>query len=97
MERLVIIVIILSFFLACEKSNPVSEYGNTMIDSYKRGQQTGEAGNLDAVRRAVKEYQATNERYPQNLEEIKGLLRTDIDTSKYNYDHQTGTVSLKNN
>ena len=48
MKRLFFGLAVLSFIAACdeEPKNPVSEYGNTMIDLYKKGQQAGEIANL---------------------------------------------------
>ncbi|MBI4683854.1 MAG: hypothetical protein HY755_01500 [Nitrospirae bacterium] len=87
------------FFLisACDQpKNPVAEYGDAMINSYQKGKQAGETGNLDAVKKAVQAYHAANDKYPQSLEEIKGMIGSEMDISKYDYDPQTGEVRLKN-
>ena len=51
-------ILIFLFFLitACDQKpkNPVSEYGDAMIDSYKKGQQAGVMANLDAVKKRSK-------------------------------------------
>ncbi len=90
-------MVILSAVLACDEKpkNPVAEYGDTMINSYQKGKQAGEAGNLDAVRKAIQAYHASNDKYPQNLEEIKSLLGSEIDFSKYDYNSENGSVNLK--
>ena len=99
MKRLFFSLLISLFIFSCNEKpkNPVAEYGDTMINSYQKGKQAGEAGNLDAVRNAIRAYHASNDRYPQNLEEIKGLLGSELDFSKYDYDPQNGTVNIKNN
>ena len=99
MKRLFLGLAVLSLIAACDEKpkNPVSEYGSAMIDSYKKGKQAGEAANLDAVRKAVQAYHALNDKYPQSLDDVKGLIGAEMDMSKYNYDPQTGTVSLRNN
>ena len=99
MKRLFFILLISSFIFSCKEKpkNPVAEYGDTMINSYQKGKQAAETGNLDAVRSAIRAYHAANDRYPQNLEEIKGLLGSELDFSKYDYDPQNGTVNIKNN
>ena len=83
---------ILSLIAACDEKpkNPVSEYGNTMIDSYKKGQKTGETANLDAVKKAVQAYHALNDKYPQSLDDVKGLIGAEMDMSKYSYDPRQG-------
>jgi len=88
---------VLAFFIACDEKpkNPVSEYGDIMIDSYKKGQKAGETANLDAVKKAVQAYHALNDKYPQSLDDVKELIGAEMDMSKYSYDPQTGAASLK--
>jgi hypothetical protein len=98
-RRHLLIPIILApvFFLACDQKpkNPVSEYGGALIGAYKKGQQAGETANLEAVRKTIEAYHATNDRYPQSLDEIKDLIGSNIDLSKYDYNPDNGKVSLK--
>jgi hypothetical protein len=100
-ERLIqMLLLILGslLFISCDEKpkNPVSEYGDALIGSYKRGQDAGEAANLDAVRKAVDAYRAFNDRYPSNLDEVDDLIGSDnIDLSAYDYDPESGTVSIK--
>jgi hypothetical protein len=91
------IILTLFFLLSCDQKpkNPVAEYGDALIDSYKRGQKAGEIANLDAVKKAVNAYHASNDRYPQSLDEIKDLIGTNIDLSKYEYNPENGLVSIK--
>jgi hypothetical protein len=97
MRRLFFIGIILFLLTACDQKpkNPVAEYGNAMINSYKRGQQAGEIANLDAIKKAIQAYHAANDKYPESLKDIENLLGTTIDDSKYDYSPDTGMVSLK--
>lgn len=97
MKKLFFSVAILFAVLACNEKpkNPVAEYGDSMINSYQKGKQAGEEGNLDAVRKAIQAYHAANDKYPQNLEEIMPLLGSAVDFSKYDYNPENGTVTLK--
>jgi hypothetical protein len=92
-------ILISLFFLitACDQKpkNPVSEYGDAMIDAYKKGQQAGVMANLDAVKKAVAAYHASNDRYPPSLADVKDLIGSDIDLEQYDYNPENGTVSLK--
>ena len=100
MKRLCFAVVILSVILACDAKpkNPVVEYGDVMINSYQKGKQAGIDGNLDAVKNAIQAYHASNDKYPQNLDEIKPLLGgSEMDFSKYDYNPENGTVTLKIN
>ena len=100
MKKLCFAVVILTALLACDEKpkNPVAEYGDVMINSYQKGKQAGVEGNLDAVKNAIQAYHAANDKYPQNLEEIKPLLGgAEMDFSKYDYNSENGTVTLKIN
>ncbi len=94
MKKLFIALIILCAFAACDKKteNPVAD---TMMDSYQKGKQAGETGDLDSVKKAVQAYHATNDKYPQKLEEISHLLNAEVDFSKYNYSPENGAITLK--
>src|SRR4030042_2310470 len=91
------IILTLFFLLSCDQKpkNPVAEYGDALIDSYKRGQKAGEIANLDAVKKAVKAYHASNDRYPQSIDEIRDLIGSNIDLSRYEYNPEDGLVSMK--
>jgi hypothetical protein len=96
MIKLLFIVIVLSTFIACDEKpkNPVAEYGDAMIDSYRKGQQAGKEGNLHAVRQAVKVYRAAHGKFPDTLEEAEELIGSEMDMSLYDYDPESGTVTL---
>lgn len=85
------------FLFACQEKpkTSVAVYGDTMINSYEKGKQAGEAGNLDAVKKALAAYHAANDKYPENLDEIKSLVGQNLDVSKYDYNSQNGTVTPK--
>jgi hypothetical protein len=87
----------LTLLFACNEQprNPVAEYGDSLTGAYKRGQQAGEAANLDAVKKTVEMYRATHDKYPQNLDEIKDLMSSKIDLSHYDYNPENGSVSVK--
>lgn len=98
MKTLLLILSIMAVLSGCDQKpkNPVAEYGDTMINAYEKGKQAGIDGNLDAVRQAVKAYHASNDKYPQNLDEVSPLIGGDeVDFSKYDYDPQSGKVTLK--
>ncbi|MFZ5906825.1 MAG: hypothetical protein ACOYVJ_05380 [Nitrospirota bacterium] len=94
---------ILPFFLvpvllfACseDQTNPVAGYGDSLTGAYKRGQQAGEAANLDAVKKTVEMYRAAHGSYPQSLDEIEEIMSSPVDLARYEYDPDTGSVSLK--
>lgn len=75
--------------------NPVSEYGDNLINSYKGAQNASEQANLDAVQKTVNAYRAAYDGYPKSLQDIESMLRGSVDLAKYDYDSATGTVTLK--
>lgn len=96
--RIILAAIILILLFSCDQKpkNPASEYGDALINAYKRsGGAVETALNLDAVEKAVMAYQTTHGVYPQSLDEVRDLIGTPIDTSKYDYNPETGSVSLK--
>jgi hypothetical protein len=84
-------------FPACKEKqeNPVSRYGDTLINSYTGTQGADDRANLDALKTAISNYHAANEGYPRSLEDVGKLLNTQIDLTKYDYDPATGAVTLK--
>ncbi len=88
----------LLFFVAgCKEKpkNPVSEYGDSLINSYKGAQNAADQANLDTIRKAISAYRAANEGYPKSLQDIESLISGSIDLKKYDYDPATGAVTLK--
>jgi hypothetical protein len=96
--RLICALVACTFLaIACDEKpkNPVSEYGDALIGSYKSSQVAGEEANLDAVKKAVQAYHAANDKYPAVLEDVGDLIGGKVDFSKYDYNPETGEVSLK--
>ncbi len=87
----------LGLLFACNEGpkNPVAEYGDALTGAYQKGQQAGETANLDAVKKTVEIYRATHDNYPQSLDDIKDLMTSKIDLSRYEYNPGNGAVSLK--
>jgi hypothetical protein len=91
------LIFVLFINISCDQKpkNPVSEYGDTMIDSYRKGQQAGVTGNLDALKKGIDAYRAANDKYPPSLTEVRDLIGSNIDLTQYDYNPENGTVSLK--
>ena len=101
-----LIIPALIFVFACDKKsedtaskqntiNPIAQYGESMVSAYKQGQRAGVEGNLDAVKKTILAFHAIHDRYPEDLDEIKPMFASPIDLSLYDYDPDTGQVSLK--
>jgi len=96
-KQLLFAIAILLFLASCDQKpkNPVSEYGDAVIDAYKKGKAVKETADLDAIKKTIQAHYAANERYPASLDEIAGLIGKSVDIARYDYDPQTGMVSLK--
>ena len=82
---------------ACKEKpkNPVSEYGDALIGSYKGAQNAADIANLDALKKAVQAYRAANGSYPAELKDVESLIGGAVDYSKFDYDSATGAVTPK--
>lgn len=94
---LVLCLLAFLFTAGCKEKpkNPAAEYGEKLIDAYQRSQSAAETANLDTIKKSLQMYHAEHEEYPKSLKDIEGLAGTAIDPDKYDYDPQTGAVSLK--
>ena len=81
---------------ACDHSNPVAEYGNTLMDAHQRAKVGADQANLEIVRAAVNAYRAANGELPKRLEDVESFIGGNrLDLSKYSYDPETGAVNVK--
>jgi hypothetical protein len=95
-RKCVILAVIVASSLilpACssKQENPV----NTYLGATKSAGNAADAANLDALRKSIEAYRAANGTYPENLKDLEGMLGSRLDFSRYDYDPQTGTVTLK--
>jgi hypothetical protein len=74
-----------------KQENPV----NTYVSVKKSASDAADIANLDALRQTVQAYHAANGNYPASLKDVEGMLGSPVDFSKYNYDPQTGSVTMK--
>lgn len=92
-----IIVLFAVCFSACDEKpkNPIAVQGDRMIDAYHRSQDLKVEANLDAIKKSIQAYRAANDKFPQDLEEIRPLLSApDLDLSKYTYNSANGSVII---
>jgi len=77
-----------------KNGDPIAEYGNRLLDSYEHAGDVAAEASLESLRSTVRNYKIMNNRYPASLEEIAESMGN-IDISPYDYDPETGTVTLK--
>ena len=78
-----------------ESSNPVAQYGDAMTSAYSAGKVAGEVADISAIKTTISLYYETNQHYPASLEEIAGLMKTELPADKYAYNPATGIVVVK--
>ena len=85
----------LLLFPACKEKpkNPVAEYGDALIGSYKGAQNAADLATLDGLKKAVQAYHAANGSYPAELKDVESLIGGPVDFGKYDYDPATGGVT----
>jgi hypothetical protein len=79
---------------SCEK-NPVEEYGDAVVDTYQGTKQKGKHITLISIQSAIQMYRTAYGKYPDNIEEISGLMDSPLDNSLYEYNPRTGKIKLK--
>ncbi len=91
------ILLSLQFATGCKEKpdNPVSEYTDTLFESRERSRRAADAANLQTLRSGLRAYRSVHGRYPEDLRELEGFMRSGIDPEDYSYDPATGTVRLK--
>ena len=101
MEKILKVKLPLLLFLVCftftfaSCKNPVEEYGDTVIKTYKGTQQFGKEVELKQLQESIKAFNAAHSRYPKDLEEISDFTGITLDDGKYDYDPSTGVIKLK--
>jgi hypothetical protein len=91
----VILIGLTIIFASCKDKNPVEQYGDTLIKTYKNTQQFGDRTSLQNLQESTKAFHAANGRYPNDLKELEGFTGTALDSNKYEYDPSRGTITQK--
>lgn len=91
----VILIGLTIIFACCENKNPVEQYGDTLIKTYKKTQQFGDKTSLQNLQESMKAFRAANGRYPKDLKELEGFTGIALDSNKYEYDPSKGTITQK--
>ncbi len=97
--KTILILFLLLFtplIIGCKK-DPFKEAAEGMIDSYEGSKVAAAQANLKSLQDAVRIYQTENNKFPETLEEVAGLMNSKIDLELYDYDPSSGRVSLKIN
>lgn len=90
---LLFLVYFIFVFFSCK--NPVEEYGDTVIKTYKGTQQFGRDIDIKQLQESIKTFHVAHGRYPKDLKEIRDFTGLKLDDDKYDYDPSTGIIKLK--
>ncbi len=87
----------MSLFLALvsctDDKNPAQQYGNTVIQTYKRAQKLDAKVNVQQIQKSVQEFYASNGRYPADLDELSSFCGLTLKSENYEYDSSNGTLT----
>jgi hypothetical protein len=90
-----ILVFLVSLVAGCEeKTNPVSKVGDRLIGAYERSSVTAGQSTLKGIKDAIRAYHISNGEYPDSIEEVQRYMGARIDTGLYQYDPDSGEISL---
>ena len=91
----ILIIILITLSAGCEeKTNPVSKYGDSVIGAYERSSITADQSTLTGIKDAIRAHHILNGEYPASLEEVQKLMGSRIDTDLYQYDPESGEITL---
>lgn len=97
MKKIFLITIILLFTaltVGC-KQDPVKEYGEGLLDTLDSSEVAVDQANLRSLKQAVRMYHNEHGQYPNALEDVAGFMSSPVDLNKYQYNPNTGQVTLK--
>ncbi|MBF0343735.1 MAG: hypothetical protein HQL06_05825 [Nitrospirae bacterium] len=84
---------------ACKDISETKEQFSTITDKkmerVEKSRVVVEKADIETLRRGITTFNATNGRYPNNLDELKEFVAIDFDKGIFNYNPQTGTLALK--
>ncbi len=90
-----VLIFLISLVAGCEeKTNPVSKVGDRLIGAYERSSTTANQSTLKGIKDAIRAYHILNGEYPASLEEIQKLMGSRIETDLYQYDPESGEITL---
>ncbi len=92
----IVMSVSLLFFASCsDDKNPVQQYGNTMVQSYKSAQKLDAKVNVQQVQKSIQEFHAANGRFPADLNEVSSFNGISLKSDNYDYDPSTGILTEK--
>lgn len=89
-----IILLVTVLTIGC-KQDPVKEYGEGLLDTLDSSEIAVDQANLRSLKQAVRMYHSEHGQYPPALEDVAGFMGSSADLNNYQYDAQSGQVTLK--
>ncbi len=87
-------LLFLAVLSSCQE-NPVEQYGEKTVKTYKETQKFGNTTTVYNLRQAINGFQAAEGRYPRDLRELSDFTGIPLSEEDYDYDPATGTISQK--
>jgi hypothetical protein len=92
---MVMFVALFALSSCSDDKNPVQQYGNTMVQSYKSAQKLDAKVNIEQVRKSIQEFHAANGRFPADLNEVSSFNGISLKSDNYDYNPSSGILTEK--
>lgn len=89
------LIVVMGSCASCDSKNPVEQYGDTVIKSYKNTQKTMSGVEIQKLQESIRTFQSMNGRFPNDLKELSDFVGSPLDSNRYHYDPSTGTIAAK--
>ncbi|MBF0318078.1 MAG: hypothetical protein HQL04_07865 [Nitrospirae bacterium] len=102
MSRYVVLTGAMALFLAgysCDYASDtkedISKITDKKVANIERARVATEKSDIEALKKGITAFNASNGRYPKDLAELQEFTAIDFDKGIYHYNPQTGTIALK--
>ena len=86
---------LLSLTACTDDNNPAQQYGNTMVQSYKKAKDVDNKINVQQVQKSIQEFYVANGKYPADLNELSTFNGITLKNDAFEYNPSTGTFAEK--
>ncbi|MBF0337174.1 MAG: hypothetical protein HQL05_05020 [Nitrospirae bacterium] len=93
------IMALLPVIYACDYASETKEDLSTItdkkVDKIEKSRVATDKSDLEALKRGITGFNAANGRYPKDLDELQEFTAINFDKGIYNYNPQTGAITMR--
>ena len=94
MKRIILACLFVFLVFGCDRDTD-QDYADEVVETLDRTQEFADNMSLQAIQRNIRSYRALNGKYPESVEALATIAGYNFDPDKYEYDPDTGIISLK--